>query len=742
MKFYLSIPFRTKFTKILKKYSISVTNALPVTYLKYKGLGLMLLFITGLPGMNNVFSQKQEQIGFDAMANPETLPFLYPDGVQTKQFITYDASGDNEDFSFNENWVKYVDKNGEYVIFDAMGPGCLYRQQMNAWGYIEVNGMNISINNKLGTSRSDASIKYYFDYETEPTIDAHFDDFFTGKVPPYDSTFVYFDKQNRFSISYYPMIFKKHLKITVVPDNLDFINATHTNNYHQGSLKWFQYTYLTYPAEYNLKNHTQIEKHKKTIINSWKNLGNDPKNTIADKSIMKEYKIPKGESVTILDYKGQGSVSSFKLNLKPYNQETFSKLNLKIYWDGNKTAAVDLPLCYFFGGGGVAYPEIDSIIWKKHLTTLFYGFDGNIGSFYSYWPMPFWESARVVVTNNSREDPVKLESEILITTKDVYDYPKNECAYFHVKQTNDHDNGNEYYSTSFEEIGRGHVVGLMFYSDKYNMDGDENTYIDDSQTPQMHGDGTEDDHNQAWGGGPAIQPLWGGLVNGFQGSYRIYLNDSYVFNKNIRIVHEYSRCCARDLNIPGGKTDMTVFYYKSPFGSNLELSDELDVGNSSAEERHDYIFENQTFFKRITQGYDGYEKNYDHGVCNDEGRSNKGFSEFTVKIDPKNNGVKIRKRINRFNNGIQTAEVFVDGERCKSLWHIVTNSQSPKSSHSPHFDGWYDSDYEVHSSYTRGKNKLRIKIKYVDYAKLGNDLNEFYYWIYTYHLDHLAPAWR
>ena len=37
------------------------------------------------------------------------------------------------------------------------------------------------------------------------------------------------------------------------------------------------------------------------------------------------------------------------------------------------------------------------------------------------------------------------------------------------------------------------------------MDGDEFTYIDGSRTPQIHGDGTEDDHNQGYGGGKLIR---------------------------------------------------------------------------------------------------------------------------------------------------------------------------------------------------------------------------------------------
>ena len=99
----------------------------------------------------------------------------------------------------------------------------------------------------------------------------------------------------------------------------------------------------------------------------------------------------------------------------------------------------------------------------------------------------------------------------------------------------------------------------MMYSTGYNMDGDEYTFIDGSRTPQMHGDGTEDDHNQGWGGYAIQKPYWGGLVNGFQGGYRLYIAEPYVFDSSIDIFYEHSNCGpAKDR---GQKTDFTVWYY-------------------------------------------------------------------------------------------------------------------------------------------------------------------------------------
>ena len=100
-------------------------------------------------------------------------------------------------------------------------------------------------------------------------------------------------------------------------------------------------------------------------------------------------------------------------------------------------------------------------------------------------------------------------------------------GYFLHQRTIDISPAKALYSRAFQQRGRGKVVGLVMFSDGYNMDGDEFTFIDGSLTPQIHGDGTEDDHNQGWGGYAIQTPLWGGLINGFQGGYRLYTGEPY-----------------------------------------------------------------------------------------------------------------------------------------------------------------------------------------------------------------------
>ncbi|MBK8653032.1 MAG: DUF2961 domain-containing protein [Haliscomenobacter sp.] len=356
-----------------------------------------------------------------------------------------------------------------------------------------------------------------------------------------------------------------------------------------------------------------------------------------------------------------------------------------------------------------------------------FGFDNQTGSFYSYFPMPFWKSAKIVLENKSGVDITNLVCDVTYIPSSHLNYPADKTGYFFATRTTDADpDTTAYHNIAFEAQGRGHVAGIVFYSDKYDMDGDEFTYIDGSHNPQIHGSGTEDDHNQGWAGRAYQKPLWGGLFNGYNGAYRIYLNDCYIFNQNIRIAYEHSLTKKHFIN--GGNTDVVIFYYLSKNGSNLFLTDEVDVGNHFSESLHQYAIQNQTWKGHVVDSYDGYERNLDYATYSDDGKAFNGSSRFTVRIDPQNQGVRLRKRMNRRDNGVQSAAVYADGVLVKERpWHIVTPSLSTGKGD---LDGWFDSDFNIPVQYTRGKPRITVEIKYIGSPK--KEINEFYYWIYSY----------
>lgn len=705
---------------------------------------ILISLLLATNGLGQAKNTPQLKSGLGAMENIAQLPLLFPNGTQTRQPLSYDPTGGNWDHHFSAAFTKYVDTatlpDGsvakEYVIFDEYGPGCLYRQQMNAWFDRSAipNGW-VPLGN-LDQPRADANIRYYFDDEKQPRIDLHLKDFFGTKIHPFDSPLGYLDQAVLFADLYYPFPFQKRLKVTLRPNSPTFTSM---------DVKWYQYTGLSYPADFKLETWAGEKTDSTAVRKQWEKIGENPNDLTGGKAIKHTRSIKAGQAATIFEIREPGSLVGLKVKLQPYTKETFFQTNIRIYWDDSETAAVDLPLGYLFGGGGKDYPATAELIFEKSLTNLLFGFSREAGSFYAYWPMPFWKSARIVVENKSAVDLASLACEVMFKPASALNYPRDQTGYFCAKRTTDGDPDTiGYRGVAFAETGRGHVVGKVFYTDKYDMDGDEFTYLDDSRTPQVHGSGTEDDHNQGWAGRAGQQPLWGGLINGYNGAYRIYLNDCYVFNKNILISYEYS-LTKKERFPKGGNTDVTIFYYKAKSGPNLQLTDEIDVGNHYSEQQHQYAVSGQTWQGRLKDQYDAYERNLDFGTCTDEGRAFAGSSRFVVTVDPKNQGLKLRKRINRNGNGVQTAEVFVDGHKIGRPWHIVTPSLStrkaptsdggtslqPAIATGREINGWFDSDFEIPASLTAGKDRVAVEVRYVA-SPQKNKINEFYYWIYSY----------
>lgn len=684
-------------------------------------------FLVGLVLSATAFSQTTNQVtqaapGFEAMTRPETMPLLHKAGTVTKQVLAFDQTGGNNDGNYRKAFVQYVDKNGEAVIFDEYGPGCLYRQQMNVWvGY---GGPTLLLFNPDVTN---ARIKYYFDDEQQPRLNVSMDDLFGARREPFTAPLTFQDdgtfpipprydiNRGRFSIMYYPLTFKKRLKITFVPEkNWDFRGTT-----------WYQNTYIAYPQGSEVESWNDPRLNNRQVRNQWKNVGKDPKSTEGNSVLQRTVSVAKGRTTTIAELKGQGSIAGLKMNLKPFNRETFLNSTLRIYWDGNPVPAVDVPLGYFFGAGGKDYKAADDI-WQQKLSSLFFGFDHQTGDLYAYWPMPYWKSAKIEISNKGNQNIQALSCEVQYKDTKVLNYPAGETGYFHARRTVDTDTKTKPFTTAFKETGRGHVVGILFFTEGYDMDGDEFTYIDGSRTPQIHGSGTEDDHNQGWAGTAYQKPLWGALSNGYEAAYRIYMNDNYIFNKDITINYEYSKCKGWP---KGGDSDVTVFYYKAASPAVLMLTDEFNVGNATSEQAHSYSISKQTRQETLTSAYDGYEQKIDYDTLTDAGRAHCGSSQFVMKLHPENAGARLRKRLNRTGNGVQTVKVFVD-DREVGIWHFVQSSYAPVA------QSWVESDFEIPASFTQNKSSVKVRLEYVPSDGNNGEVNEYYYWAFCY-----PPNW-
>lgn len=645
--------------------------------------------------------------GFQAMEHPELLPYFLPNGTQTRQFITYDPAGLNRSGFF----MRYED-HGEFVFFDEFGPGCLYRQQMNVFS------------KWTQFPNEEVRIRYYFDDDPRPRIDLTFAEFFGkgGKYsPPFTPPLASFDLQGSqwsggpgaFAVLYYPLSFQKRLKITAYhPAGMKYYEAS-----------WFQYTYLKYPPGAPVRTWPGATTDSPATRSQWERLGEDPKGKLAGAVTRTTNSIPAGQKALVLDWRGRGAIGCLKIGLDPWTKETFFRTRLRITWDDQTAPAVDMSLGSFFGAGGDTIGSED--VSGHTLKTLFFGFDAQRRQMYCYWPMPYWSRARMEIINDSPFAIERLETEVVSLPSHAVRYQAGACGYFHAKRTIDLSPDRALYSRAFQDRGRGKVVGLSMFSTGYNMDGDEFTFIDGSRTPQIHGDGTEDDHNQGWGGYAIQKPLWGGLVNGFQGGYRLYTGEPYVFEASIDINYEHSKLGADH----GQKTDFVVWYYlAAPGFANLKLTDELDVGDKAGEKAHEYSVAGGTWAGTTASSYDRYEMQGRDPTTSDTGRAFAGASRFVVKLDPNNQGVKLRRRTNRQRANVQAANVWVDGRLIPNAPWYVCDLPGPADA------AFRDSDYEIPASFTRGKSRIAIRIERIPGSPdaSNQEYNEYYYWVFCY----------
>ena len=689
---------------------------------------LLLLFISA--GISPCVAQKSQKMsnvpttGFEQMAKIERLPLLYPYGTKKNRMISYDASGGNGFGLLINTFTKYVDENGDIVIFDAYGPGCLYRQQMNIW-----------TDNGIGKISSTIRIKYYFDDETVPRVDAPVLDFFKGEYAPVKKPFG-FREIHQFGDVYYPFAFNKRLKIalsdTVIKRLLSENNDRNCN--------WYQFDYLTFPQDSKVKSWTNVaDPYEEITRQQWLNLGQDPKTTVGNIVEEKQISIPAGSSSVIFNKNEKASIASINLKITPFDSATFYHTNIRISFDDLKKPAVDMPISYFFGGGG--WKDRFS---KKTLKTLLYGFNAEEGTAYCYFPMPYFKNAKIEIVNNSSVNIDKFNYKISTKPASIIDYPQNQTAYFMAKVTCDSTPGGQTrkgfikpYQDAFLENGHGHVEAINMFSANYNEDGDEFTYIDGSNTPQIHGSGTEDEFNQGWEGGLFQQPLWGSLQSGVKGSYRIHMNEPYIFYDNINIRFENNagkypgEAPRRRFGTPDSmiQSEFMIWYYKAQGGSVLSLRDSIDVGNAASEQAHNFVIQGQTFHGETESCFDSYETVDDYMQMKDDGRAYNKYISFNVNIGGDNKGIRIRNRIYRTDNGIQVANVYVNGKKLPQPWYILTYSEQ-KARRNRSFDGWFESEYEIPAKYTKGKDKVNIKIEHV--RSLKNELNSYFLKIYSY----------
>ena len=461
--------------------------------------------------------------------------------------------------------------------------------------------------------------------------------------------------------------------------------------------------------------------------------------------------VPKDGAVSIAQLaSGPGVMRAVVFSVPTANAVGFGRAMLRITWDDRAEPSVETPVALFFGAGTL-YNRTNAEYMLKAFP-VHIRFTGNRVELACFFPMPFFKSARIELVGNG-EAPL---DDVKWTVRHVpYTGAPNQVGYFHATYR-DHgtpEPGKDLVlldtrNTEGAADWSGSFIGTSFiFSDQAiltTLEGDPRFFFDDSQTPQVQGTGTEE-----WGGGG---DYWGGqnMTIPFAGhptgasrpekalndedkiesAYRFLLADLMPFGKRAVIQLEHG---GLDESVEHYRT--VAYWYGIPAASLIE-TDTFQVGDDASEKAHEYLSPDASPPYSITSlyelGVDTFKDQVIHPPTTDQGRKTTGTSEFTVKIDPRNLGVMLRRKLDySFPN--QRAEVFVadvgnaGGASTKwqpaGVWYLAGSNTSVHSAPREELGAaehnivvsnrrFRDDEFLLPRDLTAGRSVIRVRVKF------------------------------
>lgn len=304
---------------------------------------------------------------------------------------------------------------------------------------------------------------------------------------------------------------------------------------------------------------TKIKKSRTKRESSWDRTGRN-KDSLS---------LEPGKTAVIADIKGPGTITHIWMTQNRGYRDTL----LKIYWDDEPEPSVLCPLGDFFCLGN----EIVNSFQSYYLTaSSTFSNKSNVGcALNCYFPMPFNKSARIELLNEGE----KALCQYFYVDYEAHDEKHDdETAYFHANFRRENPCGgwgneigvntpeanivnaerlaweNNY--VILDAVGTGHYVGCNLsvanFQGQWWGEGDDMIWVDGYKwPPDLHGTGSEDYFNQAWGmqdnaflrnGSSVFEGNIGDYVlsrGGFQTSYVFHVENPVRFTKEIKVTIEH-----------------------------------------------------------------------------------------------------------------------------------------------------------------------------------------------------------
>ena len=272
--------------------------------------------------------------------------------------------------------------------------------------------------------------------------------------------------------------------------------------------------------------------------------------------------IEPNETRVLADIKGPGCINHIWMT----QRDGYRNLLLRAFWDDEEQPSVLCPLGDFFGLGNEIVNSYDSLLFSASTAG---NNQFNTGcALNCYVQMPFNKSARIELVNEGDET----HRQYFYIDYELYDQSlDDDVAYFHAqfRRENPCDGwGHEIRVNTpeaniinaeglawdnnyliLEAEGRGHYIGCNLsvtnFQGTWWGEGDDMIWVDGYKwPPDLHGTGSEDYLNQAWGMQPNAfrhngSSIYESNTSGYQTSYVFHLENPIRFEKEIRATIEH-----------------------------------------------------------------------------------------------------------------------------------------------------------------------------------------------------------
>ena len=300
------------------------------------------------------------------------------------------------------------------------------------------------------------------------------------------------------------------------------------------------------------------------------------------------WNIEPNETRVLADIKGPGCINHIWMT----QRDGYRNVLLRAFWDDEEHPSVLCPLGDFFGLGNEIVNSYDSLLFSASTAG---NNQFNTGcALNCYVQMPFNKSARIELVNEGDE----MHRQYFYIDYELYEQSlDDDMAYFHTqfRRENPCDGwGHEIrvntpeanivnaerlaWDTNYlilEAEGRGHYIGcnlsITNFQGMWWGEGDDMIWVDGYKwPPDLHGTGSEDYLNQAWGMQPNAFRHNGSSIyepdtDGYQTSYVFHLENPVRFEKEIRATIEHGHG-----NHLRNETSSVAYWYQlephKPFG--------------------------------------------------------------------------------------------------------------------------------------------------------------------------------